>query len=135
MNNLETFLRIGGLLHFGVLIASASTPKALDWRGALAPLHPFLRKLFWVYGAFIVLVIISFGTLTLLFTGEMSAGTPLGRGLCLFIGIFWLARLGVQLFVFDARPFLTNWFYKYGYHGLTLVFIYFAIVYGMTALR
>jgi hypothetical protein len=135
MNSLETFLKIAGILHFAVLSASALTPKALDWRGALAPLHPFLRKMFWVYGAFIVLVIISFGTLTLVFTPEMSGGTPLGRGLCLFISIFWLVRLGVQIFVFDARPFLTNWIYKYGYHGLTFVFIYFALIYGISALR
>ena len=75
---------------------------------------PFLRRLFWVYGAFIVLVIISFGTLTLMHGGELAAGTPLGRALCLFIGIFWLARLLVQLFVFDARPFLTGGFTNSG---------------------
>jgi hypothetical protein len=135
MNNLETWLRIGGLMHFGILVASASTPKALNWRTALAPLHPFLRKLFWVYGVFIVLVIISFGTMTLLYAREMAGGTPIARALCTFIGVFWLARLFVQLFIFDARPFLTNWFYKYGYHCLTFIFIYMTIVYGVAALR
>lgn len=134
MNHLETFLRIGGCLHFGILIASASTPRALDWRKNLAPLHPFLRKLFWVYGAFIVLVIISFGTITLLYSRELAAGTPLARALCAFIGIFWFARLLVQFFVFDARQFLTNWFYKIGYHSLTFVFLYFTIVYALAAL-
>jgi hypothetical protein len=132
---LETWLRIGGLLHFGILVASASTPKALNWRVALASLHPFLRKLFWVYGAFIVLVIISFGTMTLLYAREMAAGAPIARALCIFIGVFWLARLAVQFFVFDARPFLTNWIYKYGYHGLTLAFTYFVLVYGVAALH
>jgi hypothetical protein len=134
MNHLETLLRLAGLLHFGILTASALTPRALDWRANLAPLHPFLRNLFWVYGSFIVLVIVAFGTLTLRHGNEMAAGTPLGRSLCLFIGAFWLARLLVQLFVFDARPFLTNWFYKIGYHGLTVVFIYFATVYGIAAM-
>lgn len=33
----------------------------------------------------------------------------------------------------DARAFLTNWFYKPGYHALTLVFTCFAIVYGWAA--
>ena len=129
--NLQTYLKIAGCLHFTVLIASALTPGALDLRKNLATLHPFLRSLFWVYGAFIVLVIISFGTLTLWHSHELAAGTPLGRGLCLFIGIFWFARLMVQFFVFDPRPFLTNWFYKLGYNGLTLVFIYFVAVYGV----
>ena len=135
MFTLETFLRIAGFLHFGLLVASASTPRALDWHRNLAPLHPFLRKLFWVYGSCIVLVIISFGTITLLHSGDMAAGIPLARALCAFIAAFWLARLAVQFFVFDARPFLTNWFYKIGYHSLTFLFLYFAIVYALAAFR
>jgi hypothetical protein len=134
MKHFEILLRIAGCLHFALLLASALTPHALDWRRNLAALHPFLRSLFWVYGAFIVLVIIAFGTLTLVHAHEMADGTPLARSLCLFIGIFWLARLAVQLFIFDARPFLTNWFYKCGYHGLTLLFTFFVAVYGTAAL-
>jgi len=135
MTNLETYLRVAGFLHFGLLVASASTPHALDWKQNLAPLHPFLRKLFWVYGVFIVLVIIAFGTITLGNSNEMAAGTLLARWLCGFIGVFWLARLFVQLFIFDARPFLTNWFYRIGYHSLTFVFLYFTAVYGFAALH
>ena len=133
MNSLPTLLRIAGFMHFGLLTASALTPRALDWRANLASLHPFLRRLFWVYGSFIVLIIVAFGTFTLCHGAEMAGGTPLGRSLCLFIAAFWAARLAVQLFVFDARPFLTTAFYKIGYHALTLVFIYFAAVYGVAA--
>src|SRR4029079_16580481 len=43
-----------GTLQWSILIASALTPLILNWRTNLATLHPFLRKLFWVYGAFIV---------------------------------------------------------------------------------
>jgi hypothetical protein len=135
MNDLQILLKIAGGLHFAILSASVLIPKALDWRVNLASLHPFLRKLFWVYGSFIILVIIGFGSLTLRFTGELAAGNPFGRGLALFIGAFWLVRLAVQFFVFDAKPFLTNWFYKAGYNALTLVFIYFVVVYGMAALH
>ena len=134
MSKLELLLRLAGMLHFAILLASALTPHALDWRKSLASLHPFLRRLFWVYGAFIVLVIVNFGVLTLVHADAMAAGLPVARALCSFIAVFWLARLGVQLFVFDARPFLTNWFYKLGYHGLTVVFIYFVFVYGWAAL-
>jgi hypothetical protein len=135
MNYLQTLLKIAGGLHFAILSASVLIPRALDWRTNLATLHPFLRKLFWVYGTFIIIVIIGFGSLTLRFSGELAAGNPLGRGLALFICAFWLARLAVQMFVFDAKPFLTNWFYKAGYNALTLAFIYFVTVYGITALH
>lgn len=130
---MKTLLILAGLSHFSILLASALVPRALDWRKHLATLPPFLRTLFWVYGAFIVLVIVSFGTLTLLHADAMAAGEPVARSLCAVIAIFWLARLGVQLFVFDARPFLTNWFYKLGYHGLTVAFIAFTAIYGRAA--
>src|SRR5437868_1274846 len=36
-------------------------------------------------------------------------------------GMFWLVRLGIQFFLFDARPYLTNLGLRLGYHGMTLV--------------
>jgi hypothetical protein len=131
---MKTLLQLAGLLHFAILIASSLAPRALDWRRNLAPLHPFLRRMFWVYGAFIVLTIVAFGTLTLAHAGAMAAGEPVARSLCAFIAVFWLARLAVQFFVFDAKPFLTNWFYTLGYHGLTVVFAALVVIYGSAAI-
>jgi hypothetical protein len=131
---MKTWLFIGGLLHLVVLIASALTPRVLDWRTSLAALHPFLRRLFWVYGCFIVLVITSFGVLSLLHANELANGAALSRSVCAMISIFWLARLGVQFFVFDARPFLTTTFLRLGYHGLTLLFTALVLIYGCAAL-
>src|SRR5947209_15010089 len=105
---MKSFLLIGGFLHFVILIASALTPRVLDWRANLARLHPFLRRLFWVYGWFIVMVIVTFGVLTLLNAHELASRTLLARSMCAAIATFWLARLVVQFFVFDARPFLTS---------------------------
>ena len=132
---MKTLLLIGGLLHFVILIASALTPRLLDWRTNLAALHPFLRRLFWVYGCFIVLVIISFGLITLLYADELSSGIPLARSVCAMIAVFWLARLSVQFFVFDARPFLTTAFRRLGYHGLTFLFSALVFIYGAAALN
>lgn len=133
MSTLELLLRAAGVLHFLLLIASASVPRVFDWRGQLAPLHPFLRRLFWVYGAFIVMVIIGFGVVTLRHSTAMAAGDPLARTICAFIAVFWAARLAVQWLVFDARPFLTHGVLVAGYHGLTLVFIYLSGVYAWAA--
>lgn len=132
---MKSLLMIGGLLHFVILIASALTPRVLDWRGNLGTLHPFLRRLFWVYGAFIVLTIISFGTLSLLRADELSSTTPLARSVSAMIAIFWLARLAVQFFVFDARPFLTTAFRRAGYRGLTFLFGALVFIYGAAALN
>jgi len=134
MKTLEILLRFAALIQFTVLIASALVPRVLDWRRNLAALHPFLRSLFWVYGAFIVMVIVSFGILTLFDAHPMAAGEPVARGLAAFIAVFWFARLAVQLFVFDCRAFLTNGLLKAGYHALTLAFLYLGVVYACAAL-
>ena len=131
---MKLLLQLAAAVQLLILIASASTPRVLDWRKNLAALHPFLRKLFWVYGVFVVMVIIAFAVLTFRHADAMAAREPVARSLCLFIAIFWGARLLVQFAIFDARPFLTNWFYKTGYHALTIIFAFLTFVYGKAAL-
>ncbi|TWU12448.1 hypothetical protein CA54_12720 [Symmachiella macrocystis] len=131
--NLELLIFCGGMLHFGILIASALVPQVLDWKSSLAKLDSLSRQLVWVHGAFIVLVIVGFGLLSLFCAGELASGTHLARGVCLFIAIFWGARLGVQFFVFDAKSYLTTTFLKIGYHGLTVAFLYITIVFALAA--
>ena len=99
---MKTLIQLGGLVHFGILIASALTPGVLEWRRHLAGLPPLLRQLFWVYGSFIVLVIISFGAISITQPGALASGEPLARAICAMIAVFWSARLAVQWFVFDA---------------------------------
>lgn len=134
MNLLTLALYLAGAGQIGILAASALVPRVLDWRTALAPLHPFLRRLFWVYGVFIVITITALGTLTLLHAPAMAAGEPVARSLAAFTGFFWLARLVVQWVVFDARPFLTSGWLKFGYHTLTTAFIALVAVYAVAAL-
>jgi hypothetical protein len=138
MNHLFTLqncLIVAGLGHFGILGASAMVPKVLNWKSALQGLPPFLRSLFWVYGIFIVLTIISFGTLTLLHSDAMARGEPVARSLAAVIAFFWGARLFVQFFIFDTRPYLTNVWLKIGNCVLTAAFIFLTITYGFAAFR
>ena len=133
--HLENLLLLAGAGHFGILIASALTPRVLDWKAALKPLPDFLRTLFWVYGVFIVLTIAGMGTLTLLNAKAMATGEPVARSLAAFIAVFWSARLFVQFFIFDARPYLTNVWLKLGNHLLTVAFFFFMTVYAAAALH
>jgi hypothetical protein len=131
---LPTLILLAGACHFGILIASALVPRVLDWRGELARLNPLSRHVVWTHGAFVVLTIVAFGAISLANPRELAAGSALARSFCGFVAVFWLARLAVQLFVFDARPFLTRTFLKLGYHALTAVFAFLGTVYAWAAL-
>lgn len=133
--NLISSLQIAGLLHFGLLLAGGSKPKAVKLRQHLAPLPPFIQRLFWVYFTFIGLTLASLGALTLACAPAMAAGEPVARKLPLSIAVFWLGRLGVALFVFDVRPYLQNWFYWIRYQATNAVFIYLAAVYTWAVVK
>jgi hypothetical protein len=131
--SLRWLIFAGGVCQLGILLASALVPRVLRWGTELRQLTPLCRHVVWTHGAFIVLVIVGLGAVSVGLPGELAAGTPLARCVCGFIGIFWGARLVIQLFLFDARPYLTTGFLKAGYHGLTGVFAYLAAVYLMAA--
>ena len=126
---------LAGFAHFGILFASARVPIALDWRNALGGLPPLLRQLFWVYGSFIVLMIILFGMTILVNAAELAeGGTSLAVSVNAMIAVFWFLRLLVQFFVFDAKPHLKTPLLRWGYHALTVVFIYLVVVHGAASI-
>jgi len=130
---LTTLLQFAGLMHVGLAWAGATMPRTVKLGEHLKPLPQFIRRLFWVYYTFIAMLLVSFGTLTFLFAREMAAGQPVARGLCVLLAVFWTVRLVVAAFVFDVRPYLTNWFYRIGYQATNLVFVYLVAVYVWTA--
>src|SRR3954470_5084390 len=133
--NLTTFIRIGGLLHFSILLAGALMPRVLNWRTELRKLHPLSRHIIWVHGVFIVLTIIAFGLIATIHAPLLAAGSSaLARSVCAFIAVFWSTRLVIQFALFDPGPLLSTPLLRLGYHGLTVVFIYFGVTFGWAAL-
>ncbi len=133
MKLLELLIVIGGVLHFCTLIGSAQVPRELRFRDELPKLPPLMRHWILVAGGYVILCIIGFGLVSLCMPRQLASGEPLARAVCAFIAVFWSMRLLIQFFVFDARPYLRNWFLRIGYHGLTVVFTYHALVYGAAA--
>ena len=97
---MDLALWLAGAGHFVILVASAQVPARLGWREDFAKLTPFNRKLMWTYAGFTVLTIIAFGVLTLALHGEMIRGDRAAVALAAFIGIYWTARILVDLFWF-----------------------------------
>lgn len=132
-HQLILLLQLAGLMHLGLLCAGVLMPRAVNLKANLAALPPFIRRLFWVYYSFIGLCLISFGTMTFAFAGTLATGGGLARALCAFLALFWMTRLIAATFIFDVRPYLTNNFWRLGYHATNVVFAYLPVIYAWTA--
>jgi uncharacterized membrane protein YhaH (DUF805 family) len=124
---------IAGVAQFGVLLASAIVPFRLNWRTELSSLSRLHRQMYWVYGGYVVLSIVAFALLSILNARELAHGSGLARGVCAYIAVFWGIRVALQG-IFDAKEHLTTWWLKAGYHGLTVLFGTFTLVYAWAAL-
>jgi hypothetical protein len=130
---LTLLLRLGAVLHLGLISAGLMMPRVVNLRAHLASLPSFIRQLFWVYYAFIGLCLLGFGSLTFVLAGTLAAGTILARAVCLLLAAFWILRLIVATFVFDLGPYLTTGFRRAGYHIVNIVFVYLLLVYLLAA--
>jgi hypothetical protein len=120
---------LAGWGQLSVLIASALVPIRLDWRRRLAEMPLLVRQLFWVYGGYVVLSIISLGLICVTNADELARGSTLARSFCAYATIFWGIRISLQPFL-AARPFLTTWWLRAGYHLLTALFASFVLILG-----
>jgi len=122
-------LWLAGIGHFCILAASFQVPARLGWKTDLARLTSFNRKLMWTYGAFTVLTIVAFGSLTLALHGEFLRGNPAALGLAAFIGVYWAARVGVDLFYFEHADWPKGTQFVVGHVMLTGLFAALAATY------
>jgi hypothetical protein len=131
---LPNLLFAAGIGQLSVLIASALVPIRLNWREELRSLSRLHRQMYWVYGGYVVLSIISFGLLSTVNARELASGTGLARGFCSYVAVFWGIRLGLQA-VLDVKGHLSAWWLRTGYVGLTALFACFTFIYAWSALH
>ena len=132
-STLILLLQIAGMLHLGLLCAGLMMPGVVQLRVHLSPVPVFIRRLFWVYYAFIGLCLVSFGCLTFTLAGTLAAGGALARAICVFFAAFWTLRLIAATFIFDLSPYLTSIYRRLGYHATNIVFAYLPVVYLLAA--
>jgi hypothetical protein len=131
---LADVIRVAGAVQLSILIASALVPFKLNFKRDLASLPALHRQLYWIYGGYVVLGIITLGVISLACADELASGSRLARAVCIYGMLFWGIRLSLQA-VLDAKPHLTAWWLTAGYHTLTVLFLFFTAVYGFAALR
>ncbi len=120
---------LGAAAHFCLLLVSVQVPGALGWRADLAKLRPFNRKVFWVFGGYVVFTYLAFGVLTVVLHDELLRGDRAAVALAVFIGLYWLVRLGVDAFWFSAADWPRGVRYRVGHVMLNLTFCALTVTY------
>lgn len=99
---MELQIKIIGGLFVLIAILHYFFPNYFDWKKELSSLSLINRQLIHVHIFFIAFGLFLMGILCLA-SSEALLSTPFGRRICLGLGIFWIVRLYVQLFVYSRK--------------------------------
>lgn len=127
--SLTDMIRLAGVAQLSILIASSLVPFKLNFKRDLAPLSPLHRQLYWTYGGYVVMGIVTLGVISLTCADELASGSRLARGVCIYGALFWGIRLCLQA-VMEVKEHLTAWWLTAGYHTLTVLFLFNTAVYA-----
>lgn len=133
MNDITLHLRTAGVLLLTLASLHVFFPRHFRWREELAPLSTLTRQMFLVHVAFIVLMLIMMGLLSVLYADALVEPTPLARAVLVGISTFWGLRLLVQWFVYDQSLWRGQTFNTAVHLVFTALWAYLAGVYGWAA--
>lgn len=125
---------ICGILHIVLSIGSTVIPKVLHWNQELQNVQPLIKQMFWTYAAYILVINICFGLVSIWGTNDLLDHSFLAKCITLFISLYWLARIGIQLFYFDTSQAPKGLLFTLGEIALVALFILFTAVYFLAFL-
>jgi hypothetical protein len=131
---LTRLIFISGILHLILGIGSSIIPKVMNWNTELAKVKPLIRQMFWTYAAYILVINLCFGLVSIWGTKELLDRSFLASCITLFISVYWITRIGIQFFYFDKTDAPKGLFFTFGEIGLVVLFILFSIVYFLAFL-
>jgi alginate O-acetyltransferase complex protein AlgI len=121
--------------HLLVLVASVQVPGRLGWKQDIRKLMRFNQKVFWVYGFYILLCIVSFAALTWRLHDAFLAGDPAARYIAGFIALFWTVRVLIDFFWYDHGDWPPGNALVTGHALATSLFCSLAVIYWFIAAR
>src|SRR6185369_14484253 len=91
-------LQAAGVVQLAIVAANVVLPRKLSASEQLARLSPILRQVFIVHWVFII-----FAVLSVFFAPDLAGMSLLGTVLSVCLAAFWLLRVAIQVFVYDAE--------------------------------
>lgn len=102
MNHLIWLIRAAGAVQILVIAGNFILPGKLNCRENLRRVSPMIRQVFVIHWIYIVAILAIFSALCLGFAPELAGASRLGHFLSAAMSVFWLPRIPIQLFFYDA---------------------------------
>jgi transposase len=131
MRMLFVALWVAGAVQIAIALANFVLPAKLQYRENLERVAPIIRQIFLVHFGYIVGIVLLFAALTFRFAAELASGHGLGRFLAASMAVFWLSRVPLQMFYYDAGVRRAN---RLGDAAMTLALVFLAATYAAAAL-
>jgi hypothetical protein len=131
--NVQLFIRLAGIAQIALVLGSFAIPRILNWRGELAKVQPIIKQMFWTYAAYILVINLCFGLVSVICYWELSDGSTLAMLLTSFIAVYWISRILIQFLYFDRAGFPTGNWHKLGELVLVALFGFLSVLYSWVA--
>jgi hypothetical protein len=128
--NIEELVFLAGLAQMALVIGSLAIPRILNWRSELAKVRPLIKQMFWTYAAYILVINLCFGLLSVFDYRDLVNGSRIATFITGFIATYWISRVLIQFLYFDRTDFPTGKWNKAGEILLVTLFIFLGAVYG-----
>lgn len=124
-------LFLSGLAQLVLVAGSLAIPRVLGWKTELSKVQPLIKQMFWTYAAYILVINLCFGLLSITACDELLNGTFLAIIITGFIAVYWISRVLIQFFYFDRSGFPTGVLNRLAEVILTALFVVLALVYSL----
>jgi hypothetical protein len=127
---LRAALVLGGFAHLMILGASFQVPGKLGWKEEFRKLKTLNRKVFWTYGAYILVIIIFMSGVSFTLARNVeSLGSPPALLWLFFIALFWWARVLTDHFYMSHEDWPEGPLFTVGHACLSTLFLFLACLY------
>jgi len=132
---LETWIKLGGILHLGLCLISLPIPWILGWKEQVKKMEPLTGMIFWTYAGYIWTIHLFFALISLICSMELATTTKLSIGITSFITVYWVTRVILQMTCFRFAHPPQKSFEKVGEVLLLFLFVGMISIYGFATWR
>ncbi|MNK19691.1 hypothetical protein D3C87_379190 [compost metagenome] len=119
-----------GIAQIALVFGSLAIPAMLNWKTELVKVSLLIKQMFWTYAAYILVINLCFGVLSVFAIRELLNGSLLALLICGFIAVYWISRVLIQFLYFDRKSFPKGKIYMAGEFTLVVLFVFLSIVYS-----